>query len=223
MTITLFFANGDKATIESGVSVRREPSAAPGSSEVGATELVCLDRDGNELGRFQYDRLTGYSTSDVMMANKLLIRRLIEEVVNGKRLSELMELFAPNFIDHVPSPGRKEGIEAVRESYEAMHMAFPGAHFSIDALMAEGDRVAVLTSCETRHDGPLFGIPPTGHLVKIASIDIYRVVDGRIAEHWGYGNDFGVAQQIGLVPRLLPEERMEIPELISGDGRAGPR
>ncbi len=211
--ITLFLASGDSAQIEAGTSVQRDSSLGP-----NAVELVCRDVDGTEVGRFKDRDVTGYSISGSVATNKLVVQRLIDGVVNRKRLSEVMELFAPDFHDHVPTPGRKEGLEGVRETYAMLHGAFPQAHFSIDALIAEGDKVAVLLSTTTKHEGPLYGIPATGRQVTISSLDIYRIGNGLIVEHWGYGNDLGLAQQLGIYRHLLPdEERVRLPDLADDE------
>jgi predicted ester cyclase len=44
------------------------------------------------------------------------------------------------------------------------------------------------------------GIPPTGRRVAIEVIDIVRVVDGRVVEHWNVVDNLGLLQQFGVLP-----------------------
>jgi predicted ester cyclase len=46
------------------------------------------------------------------------------------------------------------------------------------------------------------GIPPTGRRVAIEVIDIVRVVDGRVVEHWNVADNLGLLQQRGVLPSL---------------------
>ena len=50
------------------------------------------------------------------------------------------------------------------------------------------------------HTGELLGIPPTGREVEILVIDVVRVADGRIVEHWGIVDRLGLLQQLGAIP-----------------------
>jgi predicted ester cyclase len=65
-----------------------------------------------------------------------------------------------------------------------MHGAHPDLRFTIDDLVAEGDRVAIRWTLRSTNTGPMLGRPPTGQPVELAAIVIFRIVDGGIAERW---------------------------------------
>jgi predicted ester cyclase len=65
-----------------------------------------------------------------------------------------------------------------------MHGAHPDLRFTIDDLVAEGDRVTIRWTLHGTNTGPLLGWPPTGRRVELSAIVIFRVVDGRLAERW---------------------------------------
>ncbi len=44
------------------------------------------------------------------------------------------------------------------------------------------------------------GIPPAGKHVSWTYIDIWRIADGRLAEHWAEADVFGLMQQLGMIP-----------------------
>jgi predicted ester cyclase len=50
------------------------------------------------------------------------------------------------------------------------------------------------------HQGDLMGVPATGNQVEIETLDIIRIQDGKVAEHWGVTDAMGIMEQIGAVP-----------------------
>jgi predicted ester cyclase len=77
--------------------------------------------------------------------------------------------------------------------------AFPDVRATIDDLIAEGDKVVVRSTWHGSHKGDFFGIPPTGKDFTLTAIDIVRVVDGKVVEHWGNEDDLGMLAQLGIV------------------------
>jgi predicted ester cyclase len=73
--------------------------------------------------------------------------------------------------------------------------------------MAEGDKVATRKTLQGTHQGEFMGIPPTGQQVSMGLIDIVRLADGRVVEHWSMADSLGMMQQLGIVP--LPEDMEE--------------
>ena len=52
-------------------------------------------------------------------------------------------------------------------------------------LVAEGDLVVHRSRSRVRHVGEAFGVPATGREVTIDHVEMWRVTDGKIVEHWG--------------------------------------
>jgi len=67
-------------------------------------------------------------------------------------------------------------------------------------LIAEGDLVVVHDTGRIKHTGTFQGIPPTGKETTVTSTDIYRIVDGKIAEQWFEADFTGMMQQLGVLP-----------------------
>jgi predicted ester cyclase len=78
--------------------------------------------------------------------------------------------------------------------------AFPGARFTIEGMIAEGDRVATKKTFTGTHRGEFAGIPPTGREVTVTYVDILRLRDGRIVEHWLSMDQLSFMQQLGVIP-----------------------
>ncbi len=66
--------------------------------------------------------------------------------------------------------------------------------------MAEGDTVVARVTWRATHQGTFFGIPPTGRAITVPAISIWRIVDGKVVEHWGVFDSATVLQQLGVFP-----------------------
>ena len=115
--------------------------------------------------------------------NKALVKRFYAEIDRGN-IDIIDELVDENYLDHNPPPFPvPPGREGVKESFRIFKEATPG-HHNIEDQIAEGDRVVTrLTSIGT-HEGDLPGAPRTGNDMKLTSITIHRVADGRLVEKW---------------------------------------
>jgi predicted ester cyclase len=133
-------------------------------------------------------------------ANKDLIRSLLADADRG--VEDVVDrYYAPDYVDHTPSPIRRQapGREGIRQAIDLFRRAFPDTRHTIEDLVAEGDRVVARVSARATHTGELFGHPPTGKVVTLTGITIYRIVDGRIAERWAE-HGLGVLEQLGITP-----------------------
>ena len=111
------------------------------------------------------------------------------------------EIIADNCVFHDFPPGTPNGPDGVRQAAEALRTAFPDVHPVDEQFLAEGDRVMAHYVLRGTHRGPFMGVAPTGKEVRITGINVFRVVGGKVAEHWTIMDTWGVMQQIGAVPR----------------------
>jgi predicted ester cyclase len=132
--------------------------------------------------------------------NKALLRRMVDQVLNGKNLDVIPELVAENYIDHNAAAGQQQGIKAFIEARVKRNTAFPDWHVALDEVIAEGDRVVARATGRGTHRGLFMGIAPTGKSVTTNWTVIYRVVDGKLAEHWINSDDLGLLRQLGALP-----------------------
>ncbi len=126
------------------------------------------------------------ATSDVER-NKAVVRRLVEEVLNGGKLDVIDELYAP------------ELAAEARDWIAPFLASFPDTRMEIVDLIAEGDRVAARFTCSGTHTGAWLGHAPTGRrFEQIDEAAIYRFRDGRIVESWGVEDTLRRLEQLGL-------------------------
>jgi steroid delta-isomerase-like uncharacterized protein len=132
-------------------------------------------------------------------AAKAVVRRNTEEVQGGGNFAVFEELFADDFLDHTPQPGRTPDKAGAKGLYRTLRAAFPDFHADIHWQLADGDRVTTYKTYHGTHRGDFFGIAPTGRKIQF-DVDVMRVRDGKITEHWGVANLFSLMQQLGAWP-----------------------
>lgn len=134
--------------------------------------------------------------------NKALVRRFYEEIDKGN-ISILDELLAADYIDHSPPPfpGLAPGREGVKQSFRLFQQATPGSH-RIEDQIAEGDKVVTRLTSTGKHEGDLPGAPRTGNEMKVTSITIHRIANGKLVEKWSEKDMIGLLQQIGVMPPM---------------------
>ncbi len=131
--------------------------------------------------------------------NKVLVRQFFDALSQG-RLDTLDAFLAPNYSAHfagIPAPMSRVDFAQFMAAFIA---AFPDQQHTVEDLIAEGDKVAPRLVIRGAHQGAFNGIPPTGKLVTITAINILRIANGKIVEHWSEGDNLGMLQQLGVVP-----------------------
>jgi steroid delta-isomerase-like uncharacterized protein len=106
----------------------------------------------------------------------------------------------PDYVAHtsgVPVPLDSAGWGGFLEAFTT---AFPDAQISVADSFGARDLVATRWTISGTHRGDFQGVPPTGRAVTMAGIDISRIVDGKVAEHWAQFDVIGVLHQIGAIP-----------------------
>lgn len=149
---------------------------------------------------------------------KELVGRLTDEVFNGRKMEVLDDLMADDFVENAvapfgsQAPGRVKGPDHMRGVVQWLVEQFPDLHFDILSVVAEDDLVAVRLHAEGTNLGRLNGvIPPTGKRFATQQTHWYRVVDGRLAEHWANRDDLAAMLQLGVIPRPGPPPGVDVP------------
>jgi steroid delta-isomerase-like uncharacterized protein len=134
--------------------------------------------------------------------NKTVSRRFFEEVFSKGKLNLLDELITTDHVNNGPGnpPELPTGIEGTKQLVTLYRNAFPDLRFTVDEQIAEGDKVVTRWTGQGTHKGELLGIPATGKSSTVTGIIIDRLVNGKIAESWGVFDQFGMLQQLGVIP-----------------------
>jgi steroid delta-isomerase-like uncharacterized protein len=131
--------------------------------------------------------------------NKALARRFVEEVQNKGNIDAVDEFLADRMVNHSAPPGIPPDREGVKQLFIMFRQAFPDFHAVIHDQIAEGDEVMTRKTFYGTHEGEFFGIPPTGKEVTIELIEVLRVADGKITDHWNVVDQLGLMQQLGAI------------------------
>ena len=119
--------------------------------------------------------------------NKDLARRLYA-LINEGRVDQVANLISTDYMEHDPLPGQGSGREGVLDRFSMITTAL-APHFTLEDLITEGDRIVVRWTNRGTHVG------------EFAGIDIYRVADEQLCEHWHVIDQLGMLAQLGLLPQ----------------------
>jgi len=115
--------------------------------------------------------------------NKALVRRFVDEVQSTGNIDALDELCSPEFVNHSTPPGVLSNCEGVKQLTAMFRQAFRDSYFTVEDMMAEGDKVATRKTFHGTYEGEFMGISPTGRRVSMGLIDMVRIADGKVVEH----------------------------------------
>jgi predicted ester cyclase len=133
--------------------------------------------------------------------NKQVIREFTRIFKNEHNVDGVGHLFDRNFVHHFRGP-MPSGFEGLRQVGIMMNGAFPDVVVTEEDLIAGGDKVVERSSAAATHKGAMMGTAPTNKRIRWSEIHIYRLQDGKIAEHWAEVSMMELLQQIGALPLL---------------------
>lgn len=128
---------------------------------------------------------------------KAVLAEFGEAVLTKKDFSHLNELMQEDYIQHNPlvAQGRK-GFE---DFFQAWFKASPDFKYELKEIVSEGDRVWAYGAYSGTHKGEWLGIQATGKAYKFDAVDIFRIQDGKLAEHWDVLDIYGLFKQLGTL------------------------
>jgi len=129
--------------------------------------------------------------------NETIYRRLIEEGFNQGNLAVVDELVAPNGREH--QRGSEDGPEGTKKTITYLRSAFPDFKITIDEVVVAGDKVWARQKGGGTNLGRFAGHAPTGRKAFIDVLDVCRIEDGQIVEHWGVPDQLGMMMALGLI------------------------
>lgn len=149
--------------------------------------------------------------------NKALVTRFYEEVWNRKNLDINEELFdIANYVHHdPPAPDYIPTVEEAKQRLAVAQTIVPDIQYSVEEMIAEGDKVVVRWTARGTHLGDIPGMPATGKGVTLSGITIYRIADGKIVESWNAQDNLHLQKQLGTIPS--PGEPSAKAKLYAGE------
>jgi predicted ester cyclase len=132
--------------------------------------------------------------------NKQVIREFTRIFKNEHNVDGVGHLFDKGFVHHFRMP-LPAGFGGFRQVGIMMNGAFPDVIVKEEDLIAAGDKVVERSTASATHRGPMMGTAPTNKKITWTEIHIYRLKDGKIAEHWVELSMLELLQQIGALPQ----------------------
>ena len=131
--------------------------------------------------------------------NKVIIRNLYEEILNTGKWELLTPIIAEDFI----GVAGQKGPSAFAETVRGLRQGFPDIQWTVEDLVAEGDKVTVRWSWQGTHSNTFMGFQPTHKSLNNHAIAIYQFRDNQIIHAWLETDRLGFLQQIGAIPQDL--------------------
>ncbi|WP_051195642.1 ester cyclase [Meiothermus rufus] len=138
--------------------------------------------------------------------NKSIVRRFVEEVVNRGNLGAVDELLSPQYHHHAPlMSGLSGGREDAKRLYALLHAGFPDLEVRILHLVAEGEQVALHSHWQGTHRGVFAGLAPSGCRLAFENLELLRLRQGLIVEHWSLLGYPQLLLYLHLQPAAAPQ------------------
>lgn len=121
--------------------------------------------------------------------NKRVVAEFVRRCQDQHDLTFADDVFHPGFVNHYQPEGRaipstERPASGFQAFYGALLTGFPDATMEINEQIAERDLVATRKTLRGTHLGKLWDLAPTGNRVEFEFVDIFRVADGKLIEHW---------------------------------------
>jgi predicted SnoaL-like aldol condensation-catalyzing enzyme len=128
--------------------------------------------------------------------NKEMVRAFVTEVFVNHDLSVLDQYIQDDYTQH--NPDVPQGKEGFRQFFEQTFKALPDFKYTLKALVADEDRVWIhCTSSGTHTGGEWLGVRPTGNKLNFDVVDMFRIHEGKLAEHWDVADTYTLFNQLG--------------------------
>ena len=130
-------------------------------------------------------------------ANKKVIGAFAESVFVKKNLSAVDQYVRSDYIQH--NPLVKQGASGFREFFSTWFASVPDWQYKLKKIVAEGDEVWVYGTYGGTLKKDWLGIKASGQKYSFDAVDIFRVQDGKLAEHWDVMDIYGLFKQLGAI------------------------
>jgi predicted ester cyclase len=138
--------------------------------------------------------------------NKQIVRRFTEEVYGQRKRASIDTYVHEKFVDHSPGTGPDAGgIDYVKDQWDRNYTAFPDLAFTLDDVLAEGDKVVARWTSHSTFTGKLGDVAGEGQKLTVQGVSIFRIEDGKIIESWDFVDRAGMLLQAGF--KLVPPEK----------------
>ncbi len=142
--------------------------------------------------------------TDVSQKNKAVVSKFYNDVFIKHDMTKLDTYMRDDYIQH--NEDCPQGKTGFIEFFDVIFKAVPDFKYKLKKMVADGDVVmAFSTTLGTHKGGEWLGKKATGNKLEYNVVDIFRVQDGKIAEHWDVADTFTFFRQLGVIESRLAE------------------
>jgi predicted SnoaL-like aldol condensation-catalyzing enzyme len=131
------------------------------------------------------------------LENKRLIAVFVQEIFVKKNLAVLDRFMAEDYIQH--NPMAKQGRAGFKKFFAAWFDAVPNWKYTLRKIIAENNEVWVYGTYSGTLKKEWLGIVPSGKKYAFEAVDIFRIQNGKLAEHWDVVDIYTLFRQMGVV------------------------
>ncbi len=129
--------------------------------------------------------------------NKELLGAFADAVFVRKDLSAVDKFVRTDYVQH--NPLVEQGAQGFRQFFSAWFAAVPDWRYTVKKIGVEGNDVWVFGTYAGTLEKDWLGIPASGQTYAFDAVDIFRVEDGKLAEHWDVMDIYGLFKQLGAI------------------------
>ena len=129
--------------------------------------------------------------------NKKLVETLCRTVFQKHDFSRLDDIMKEDYIQH--NQDCPQGKDGFVEFFEGIFRGIPDFSYTMKRIVAEGDFVMMYSTTTGTHENEWLGCPPTGNKLNFDVVDIFRIQEGKIAEHWDVADTLKLFTQVGKI------------------------
>ncbi len=198
---------GDRINLGEGVTLVFEPIQI--SADATVFIAAKTHRPPWRRTRRSCAAVSSRKLSDRAAEHRALFSRWFEQLWNLKNYAITQELVDPGFTAHgAGGQDIKQGPDGVAELVKTWHKSFPDGRMTMDDIITEGEYSVIRMTFTGTHQGDFYGIPASNKSIKVTSIGIDRVVNGKITEGWGELDMLGMMQPDGSHAAPAPQQKM---------------
>ncbi|MES2621060.1 MAG: ester cyclase [Bacteroidota bacterium] len=153
-----------------------------------------------------------------LSANKELAYRFVDEIINAKKIDMVDSIVAPHYIEHQADRHYMNTRYGLKRGLRNFLRAFPDLHVRINFITEEGNIVTAQYTMTGTHTGRMYQNKATNKKINVEGVDIVRIDNGKLVEHWGYMEEAKLLKQLRTQPSKMDENDilMVDPEKVEG-------
>ena len=148
---------------------------------------------------------TGPTAGEIEQQNMAIIRKAHADLQRGD-IESFKAVISPDYVRHCQAmpPGLQEihGTDKFFGFIDEFHSAVPSYQDSLSNMIADGDKVAYISTITGKQTGPMGDLPASGKSFRLANIIIQRLENGKVVETWVSWDNVAFLSQLGFMPQM---------------------